>query len=290
MICSLRRWLSIALISGAIQLMAAFVGTAPSLAEDVVHFNSITYRLSQFQRDRAKARGETGANAAGVTISGYLSKPETAGRFPAIILLHGCSGLGSGLRRAAELTRDGGYVVLAPDSFEARGIKDSCKPDQTYLSRMDDALGALVYLSKLEFVDPKRIAVVGYSQGGAASLKIASTSQRGVFEMPEDLWFKAAVAFYPSCEVVADELTIPTLVLNGELDDWSLASNCEALARRDKGGQLKLSIFPGAYHSFDAPAFAEGRQTFGHWSKYDEAAARRSTSDVRGFLASSIMQ
>lgn len=279
------------ILASIVSLLSSLLTTVPSSADEVVEFKSVTYRLSQFQRDRAKARGEADTTNAGLPIKGYLSKPDGTGRFPAIVLLHGCGGYGASDTQRTERIRAWGYVVLAPDSFATRDIKQKCLPDQTYLVRRNDALGALVYLSQLEFVDPERIAVVGYSQGGVAALTIASASQGGVFEMPDALGFKAAVAFYPSCEVIATELAIPTFILNGKLDDWSLASNCELLARRSasRGAELKLSVYPDAYHSFDVTAFAEGRNIFGHWCKYDPDATERSSSEMREFLARLLM-
>ena len=59
-----------------------------------------------------------------------------------------------------------GYVSLVMDSFTTRGIKESC--DMVPAARQGDALGALAYLSKLPFVDPSRIAVMGSSQAASS--------------------------------------------------------------------------------------------------------------------------
>src|SRR3989442_2083425 len=55
-----------------------------------------------------------------------LSKPDGPGPFPAVVIVHDCSGLGprsSGApdRWARELLGRG-YVVLIPDSFTTRGV------------------------------------------------------------------------------------------------------------------------------------------------------------------------
>src|SRR2546422_11324404 len=57
-----------------------------------------------------------------------LSKPDGPGPFPAVVIMHDCSGLGprsSGApdRWAKELLGRG-YVVLIPDSFTTRGHPD----------------------------------------------------------------------------------------------------------------------------------------------------------------------
>lgn len=116
-------------------------------AEDVVQFPSVTYRLSDFQKARATARGESAENAPGLVITGYLSKPAGEGRHSAIVMLHGCGGLSTFHRREAEAIRDWGDVVLAPDSFNPRGMRDACVPERRDMApRIEDALGALFYL------------------------------------------------------------------------------------------------------------------------------------------------
>ena len=42
--------------------------------------------------------------------------------------------------------------------------------------------------------------------------------------------FKAAVAFYPTCPADGT-MTIPTLILIGELDDWTRAVGCTGMMK-----------------------------------------------------------
>ena len=116
------------------------------------------------ERRAAIERGETAVSTT-QAIEGYLSKPDGAGPFPAIIYLHGCSGLSKGARkRFSDLFTGWGYVSLAVDSFSTRGVEEAC--DRPMPDRQADAWGAMLYLSKLHFVDTNRIAVVGSPQGG----------------------------------------------------------------------------------------------------------------------------
>jgi dienelactone hydrolase len=260
-------------------------------ADDLVKFDSAAYRVGQLQQLQARERGETLPEAPHTTIEGYLSKPDGSGPFPAVVYVHGCSGLSTDIRkRMAERLTAWGYISFVVDSFASRGIKESCDRLRLMPSRQADALGALLYLSKLDFVDPKRIAVVGSSQGGVVALQLASTHAVELFAFPDNLKFKAAVAYYPPCSVATDQLTIPTIILIGELDDWSPAKDCERWMERraGKGAPVKLVIYPGAYHSFDLPNVGKGRQFFGHWLKYDEDAAHRSVLEMREFLAAQL--
>src|ERR1700722_3787089 len=57
-----------------------------------------------------------------------LTKPDGAGAFPAVVLLHDCSGLGpkssyAPMRWTRELKAHG-YVTIAADSFSTRGFPD----------------------------------------------------------------------------------------------------------------------------------------------------------------------
>ena len=219
----------------ALAVLAALVcAQTTASAEELVRFDSAQYRVGQIQQRQARERGEIPASAPAETIEGYLSKPEGSGPFAAVVYLHGCNGLSKNARdRVAKLMTGWGYVSLAVDSFTTRGIKESC--DQLLPSGQADALGALHYLSKLAFVDPHRIAVIGSSRGGIIALQVASSHPVDLFAVPDELKFKAAVAYYPLCGVATDQLTIPTIILIGELDDWTPAKDCERWMERRAG-------------------------------------------------------
>ena len=119
------------------------------------------------------------------------------------------------------------------------------------------------------------------------ALQLASTRQVEIFDFPRDLKFRAAVAYYPLCGVASEELIIPTLILIGELDDWTPAKDCELWMKRraDRGAPLSWSSIRGAYHAFNVPAFADGREMLGHWLKYDAKAARSAVQEMQSFLA-----
>jgi len=271
-----------------LMMLASLACTWPVAAstEELVRFDTAPSLLGQIQQRQARERGETPSQPP-APIEGYLSKPDGAGPFPAVIYLHGCGGLTNRTRhRVADLMTGWGYVVLAVDSFATRGIANAC--DRQMTSRQGDAWGALTYLSSLGFVDPERIAIVGASQGGIVGLELASTRQVNLFAIPEGPKFRALVAYYPWCSVASEQLTIPALILIGEVDDWASASECEGWMQRraGKGAPVKLVVYPGANHDFDNPGLADGLRLFGHWLKYDADAAQRSVNEMHDFLQS----
>ncbi len=136
-------------------------------------------------------------------LEGVLRRPVGAGPFPAIAMLHGCSGLRTrtGAVQAkprfwAEHLHGLGYVTLLVDSFTTRGIDEVCT-GRHLLSpvrdRADDARGALRYLQALPGVRADRVGLLGWSNGAAATL--STLFDEGSAERD----FRAAVAFYPNC-------------------------------------------------------------------------------------------
>jgi len=263
---------------------AALCSTVAAAAEELVRFESAPFLMGQIQRRQAIERGESPPPPDTVEVEAYLSKPDGAGPFPAVVYLHGCGGLSKSTRhRIAELMTGWGYVTLAVDSFATRGLKTSC--DNYPAARQGDALAALRYLSAQGFVDPQRIAAVGSSQGAITALRLVSSAVN-LFAVPDDLKFRAVVAYYPLCNVATEQLSLPTLVLIGELDDWTPAWVCERWMERrtGKGAPVKLVVYPGAYHNFDNPALGDGRQVLRHWLKYDADAAQRCIPEMHEFL------
>jgi dienelactone hydrolase len=211
----------------------------------------------------------------GDPIQGYLSKPKGKGPFPAVVLLHTCLGLPAERASIGERIAAWGYVALFVDDLATRGLKETCAVD--FPQALADADGALAHLASLPYVDPARIAAVGFSQGGDTALKIATGGAAG---------FKAAAAFYPPCANVAGAtLDIPTLILVGAKDEVTPAADCATLARQQAPGMAKFVVYPGAAHAFDLPEFGAGTKVMGMLLAYDRGAALRSWTELRSFLA-----
>ncbi len=244
----------------AAALFASLIGYAPAGADELVKFASAS------QAD---------------PIQGYLTRPKGKGPFPAVVLLHTCLGLPEERASIGERIAEWGYVALFVDDFATRGLKETCAVD--FKPALPDAYGALFYLARLAYVDPARIAAVGFSQGGDTALKIAagrgSAGGGGAV-------FKAAAAFYAPCaNLDGAALDIPTLILVGARDGVTPAADCAELVKLQARGAAKLVVYPGAAHAFDLPEFGAGTKVMGMLLAYDRNAAQRSWSELRRFLA-----
>ena len=225
----------------------------------------------------------------GEKIPATLRAPEGPGPFPAVVIVHDCSGLGprsSGApaRWADELVHQG-YAVLMPDSFTPRGFPAGVCSEPYERSRVAngevraaDAYGALAYLRARPDIDGKHIGIMGGSHGGWTVL--AAMYEPALATNPlraaKENGFTAAIALYPSCAAryglwhtmrangartgpAATYIGVykpiaPVLILIGERDDWTPALPCERLAEAAQGGGYPVSIkvYPGAFHSFDS--------------------------------------
>ena len=212
---------------------------------------------------RAAAHPET----APASIPIKVMKPDGAGPFPAVVILHDCSGLaprssGSPARWANVLLREG-YVVVIPDSFSTRGHADGvctnpspARNEVNAYRRARDAYEALAYARSLPYVDGAHVGVMGGSHGGSTTLATMVAS--------EGPGFAAAIALYPGCRARYGNWrpgtagvykpVAPLLILVGEKDDWTPAEPCRQLVERsrDAGYPVAIRIYPGALHSFDS--------------------------------------
>lgn len=228
---------------------------AEGIAQERVHFDSTD----------GEGRGTV------TPLSGFLYRPEGKGPFPAVVLMHGCGGLysrstgqiSSKMRFWAEFLRERGYVALLVDSFRPRNLEEICtqyKRPNSAKTRSYDAYGGLIYLQRMAIVEPRHVALMGWSNGSRAALSaMARDGRYRPVQLPEG-GFRAAIAFYPQCRVKYTDISVyqpyaPLLILTGELDDWTPAQHCVALtqAAQAAGADMHIIVYPDAHHSFDSP-------------------------------------
>jgi dienelactone hydrolase len=246
--------------------------------------------LERVEFESASQQLVSGTLIPGDRIQGDLAKPDGAGPYPAVIGLHGCAGMHDTTKqRLADELVARGYVVLLVDSYATRhGIDHACTSSAfaTFVRRRPDAYGALVFLAGQTFVDPHRVAAVGFSAGARVSLSVAETNSFEQFVPEGNLRFRAAAAFYPPCKQAVGRPGIPTLIFIGALDDWTPATDCsnKLASWGNDGPPIELVVYPGAHHGFYYPHLQPGTTLFGHWLEYNGEAAANASHRLHQFL------
>ena len=228
-------------------------------------------------------------------LQGYLRQTNSPNPSPAVVLLHGCNGDWRRLdERWGKKIASWGYVTLTVDSFGPRGITNTCNSGAP-VDLVFDAYRALNFLVREPFVDPARVAALGFSQGGWLAL---TSVEHGAVEQISPNKFRSAIAFYPPCLGFKGNMTVPTLILIGERDDWTPAAECRNMVdgrddwgisrHKGEGAPVRLVVYPDAYHAFDAPNLQTSVQFFGHHLEFNQPATDRSIDAVKEFLDATI--
>ena len=218
------------------------------------------------------------------TLTGYLFLPAQRGaqKIPAIVMMHGRAGAYSSLANGTydastlskrhtawgELWASQGYAALMVDGFGPRGYPagfgrhsyDSRPAELNEVTiRPLDAYGALAYLRTRPEIDGARVGLQGWSNGGSATLAALAA---GSGFMPTSLQgFRAALSFYPACglkDAFKDsgyKPYAPVAVFMGAADEEVSPKRCADLvaASQAAGGNIAITMYPGAEHGFDDP-------------------------------------
>jgi len=195
-----------------------------------------------------------------VVVSAYLRIAQGSGRLPCVIMLHGSGGMGPNLDLWTREFNEMGISTLAIDAFTGRGLT-VVNVDQALLGRFTmvlDAYHALEILAKHPRIDPSRIALMGFSRGGQATL-YASLKRFNQMWNKSGIHFAAYLPFYPDCMTTyqsdTDVVDRPIRIFHGTSDDYNPVAPCKAYVERLKraGRDVLLTEYPNAQHVFDNP-------------------------------------
>ena len=223
------------------------------------------------------------------TLRGYLFVPETAGPWPAVVMMHGRAGAYSSTATSFDAAHlalrhsfwgqewaRSGRIALLVDGFGPRGYprgfpRGSYEDRPAELNEVTvrplDAYGALAYLRSRSDVRADAIGLQGWSNGGSATISAIDAATPGIVRPTPSSGFRAALAFYPACGLKgllaqrAFKPYAPTLVLHGSSDEEVSPSRCQALVEKSRveGGDVAFVLYPGATHGFDSPARSRQR-------------------------------
>lgn len=121
-------------------------------------------------------------------IQAYLYRPEGFGPFPVVVYNHGSRDGHERdsvpFRYIGAMLAHAGYVVLVPErrgygksdgaTWRDEAGNDPARVMQRLEAETDDVVAAVDYLRTLEFVDAKRLGIMGWSFGGIVTMLAAS--------------------------------------------------------------------------------------------------------------------
>jgi len=173
---------------------------------------------------------------------------------PLAVLLHGAGNSSAGMDWAFPLGDEHGVIVLAPDSrgLTWDGVVGEFGPDVRYIDT------ALAYTFRRALVDPKRIAIGGFSDGASYALSLGLANG--------DL-FNYVIAFSPGFIASINGVGRPGLFIShGKQDDvLPIETSSRALVP-----QLRAAGYDVTYQEFDGPHVVPpeiARQAFAWFAK-----------------------
>lgn len=220
---------------------------------ELIPFESLTLPDSAFLKgDRSAAKP--------VMLAAELHVAQGPGKRPLVVLLHGSGALNGGHELWAREFAEMGVSTLMVDAFTGRGIV-ATSDNQALLGRLNmilDAYRALARVKDHPRVDASRIALIGFSRGGQATL-YASLERFHKMWNDSGADFAAYFPFYADCMTTFVDDTkvkpVPIRLHHGDIDDYNPAPQCAAFVERLKaaGRDVEMAIYKDAAHSFDGP-------------------------------------
>lgn len=182
-------------------------------------------------------------------VYGRIYRPAISQPAPAVIVMHGFSGIFPDYRQFAQDLAAQGYVAMMLDYYGETGRlrpRDKEQRRELWPVFEQTVQHAIQYLQTQPEVDGNRIGLVGISMGASLAVSTASLNPA----------VKAAVAYYGPAPKTLDDRAVnmpPLLVLHGDADSRVKVDHAntirETLTRYDR--TVVTHIYPGAGHGFN---------------------------------------
>lgn len=194
-----------------------------------------------------------------IEVQALVVRPEQAGKFPAVLFVHGRRGLDELVQRHARRVAARGFVVLAPDIYSAHFL--GTHPIEHDYELEKDVDRAVDVLLARDDISTDRACLYSHTRGGYYTLKVATTFKR------QEKDVACYVSYYPHLQdpnapephqvygyaPEVDQLTLPTLVFIGDEEQYQRRRVIETSIRvmQDDGRDARLIIYPGVGRGFD---------------------------------------
>jgi len=200
-----------------------------------------------------------------VNVVGHLFLPPGSDKVPAVVLVHGSGGIYNALLDFwPKQFNAAGIAVFTLDMFGPRGVQSTAE-DQSqvpFAADVADTFAALKLLATHPRIDAKRIAVMGFSRGGTATLRTAVEKIAAAQKLPDGLRYAAFIQTYAGGCAGIFRLVVkpgvfakaPMLFIHGDADDYTPIGPCQDYADRigKAGTPVEFVVIEGAQHKFDA--------------------------------------
>lgn len=195
----------------------------------------------------------------GTDVPAILYRPKTPGKFPAVLFQHGRRGLDELAQRLAKRMAARGFIVLAPNVFEARFIERW--PIEHDPATEGDVNAGVDFLLAQPDISTSKICFYSHTRGGYYTLKVAVNYKRQLKDVA------CYVTFYPHWQnpnaaeplqvyryaKELDALKVPVLAFIGEYEQYQRRRSIETaiLFMKKAGKDVRLIIYPGVGRGFD---------------------------------------
>ncbi|MDH5392314.1 MAG: dienelactone hydrolase family protein [Gammaproteobacteria bacterium] len=194
-----------------------------------------------------------------VTVPTMVARPDDNKKYPAVIFQHGRAGLSKLLQLQVKRIAARGFVVMAPDIYQANFIGTHPYPHDYELEK--DASAVVDVLLARSDVSSSRACIVSHTRGGYYSLKTAVTFKHQKNNLA------CYVSYYPHWQdpnapepaqvygyaPEIESLKLPTLVFIGEQEQYQRRRVIETSIEILKKKQIEahLIVYPGIGRGFD---------------------------------------
>lgn len=239
--------------------------------------------------EQSIVRKEIDYKAGTTTLKGYLFYDENqTEKRPGIIVVHEWWGNNAYNQKRAKMLAELGYTAFAADMYGNGLVLDNPGDAEKNAGAIYANMGLLKermtaahdVLVNSGFVDPERIAAIGYCFGGSVVLYAANAG------IPLD----AVVSFHGGLAGFKAEPTIKNthiLVCNGAADKF-VSEEDKANFKNQMtavGATYEFKEYEGALHAFTNPESTEAGKKFNMPIAYNAAADSASWNDMKEFFS-----
>jgi len=194
-----------------------------------------------------------------VTVPTMVARPDDNKKYPAVIFQHGRAGLSKLLKLQVKRIAARGFVVLAPDIYQANFMGTHPYPHDYELEK--DASAVVDVLLARKDISTKKACIVSHTRGGYYSLKTAVTFKH------QEKNLACYISYYPHWQdpnapepaqvygfaPEIEKLKLPTLIFIGEQEQYQRRRVIETSMKIMEKNKVEshLIVYPGIGRGFD---------------------------------------